>query len=421
MGITNILQGFKDRKAQKTYAKMLNGQMPIFSTFGSDIYASDVARSCARCIATEMGKLMPTHIRFVDENTRKVVNGDINALFRYAPNPLMTTQEFLEKITWLRELKYNVFIYPTYELTQAAGGTNKKRYTGLYPLNPTTIEFLEDEAGELYTKMYFTNGDSYTLPYKDLIHWRKDFSVNDLMGGNAQGQADTEALLKTLRIDDALLQGLEKAIKLSMGVRAIYKISTLKSDENQRQELQAFEAKLNAGDSGILPMDLKGELVPFTLNPQMVSKDTLEFLENKILYHFGVPLPILNGNFTDEQYQAFYEKTLEPCIIGLGQAISKTLFSKREREMGNEVICYSQKLLFTNTKNRIAVADILGNRGALTDNELLELFGYPPFEGGDIRHMSLNYIDRNIADQYQLNKLTGGKETSGDDGQKNNG
>lgn len=25
-----------------------------------------------------------------------------------------------------------------------------------------------------------------------------------------------------------------------------------------------------------------------------------------------------------------------------------------------------------------------------------------PFEGGDVRHMSLNYINRDIADQYQL-------------------
>ena len=74
--------------------------------------------------------------------------------------------------------------------------------------------------------------------------------------------------------------------------------------------------------------------------------------------------------------------------------------------MGNEVIFYSQQLLFTNTKNKIAVGDILGNRGALlTDNQLLALFGYPPFEGGDIRHMSLNYINRDLADSYQMSKF----------------
>ena len=34
------------------------------------------------------------------------------------------------------------------------------------------------------------------------------------------------------------------------------------------------------------------------------------------------------------------------------------------------------------------------------------MFGYPPFEGGEVRHMSLNYIDREIANSYQLGKLS---------------
>jgi len=141
----------------------------------------------------------------------------------------------------------------------------------------------------------------------------------------------------------------------------------------------------------------------------MIDKDTLEFIERKILNHYGVSVAILNGDFTDEQYQAFYEKKLEQNLIGLGQAFSKTLFTDRELDYGNEVIFYGQKLLFTNTKNKIAVADILGNRGALTDNQLLELFGYPPFEDGDTRHMSLNYINRDIADSYQASKFNSDK------------
>jgi len=103
---------------------------------------------------------------------------------------------------------------------------------------------------------------------------------------------------------------------------------------------------------------------------------------------------------------------LEPDVIGLGQAFSKALFTIEELEAGNEVIFYGQKLLFTNTKNKIAVADILGNRGALTDNQLLELFGYPPFDGGNARHMSLNFINREIADQYQMNNYNKAKGVS---------
>lgn len=403
MAFKNIFKNHKDKKMMKEYAKMLNGSTPVFSNFGNDIYASDVVNSCIRSIATEMSKLSPKHIRTTND-TQVNVNSSINRLLKFSPNEFMTTKDFLEKCTWLYEKNYNCFIYPKYELRDVAGGTIRN-YIGFYPLNPTNADFLEDDSGKIYIKFYFGVGESYTLPYSDIIHWRKDFSDNDIMGGDVNGNPKNQDLLKVLKVNNTITEGLDKAVKSSLSVRGLLKIQTLIDDEKQDKERKEFERKLMSSDSGILPIDLKNEYIPLNINPTIIDKNTLEFVERKILNHYGVSLPIVNGNFTDEEYQAFYEKKLEPNIIALGQAFSKTLFTDRELDHGNEVIFYGQKLLFTNTKNKIAVADILGNRGALTDNQLLEIFGYPPFEGGDTRHMSLNFINRDIADNYQMNKF----------------
>lgn len=407
MALKNIFRNYKEKKIIKEYAKMLSGGMPVFSQFGNDIYASDIVNNAIRCIATEMSKLSPKHIRTTNKQQINV-NSSINRLLKFAPNELMTTKDFLEKCTWLYEKNYNCFIYPKYEIKETSGGT-VRYYTGFYPLNPTEVDFLEDARNVLYIKFYFANGDNYTLPYSDIIHWRKDFSDNDLMGGDINGNPKTQDILKVLKINHSLIEGLEKAVKASLSVKGLLKINTMLDDEKQEKERKLFEQKLANSESGILAMDLKGEYTPININPKMIDKDTLEFIERKILNHYGVSVAILNGDFTDEQYQAFYEKKLEQNLIGLGQAFSKTLFTDRELDYGNEVIFYGQKLLFTNTKNKIAVADILGNRGALTDNQLLELFGYPPFEDGDTRHMSLNYINRDIADSYQASKFNNDK------------
>lgn len=413
MALKNIFKSYKDKKILKQYAKMLSGGVPVFSQFGNDIYASDIVNSCIRSISTEMGKLQPKHIR-TSNGIQTNVNSSINRLLKFGPNEFMTTRDFLEKCTWIYEKKYNCFIYPKYELKDVPGGTTRY-YTGFYPLNPIEVDFLEDIDGNLYIKFYFANGDNYTMPYKDIIHWRKDFSDNDLMGGDENGNPKTQDILKILKTNHTITEGLEKAVKSSLSVRGIIKINTLLDDEKQEAERRDFERKLSNSQSGIFPMDLKSEYIPITVNPTVIDKNTLEFVERKILNHYGISLPIINGDFTDEQYQAFYEKKLETNIIGLNQAFSKTLFTDRELDHGNEVIFYGQKLLFTNTKNKIAVADILGNRGALTDNQLLELFGYPPFEGGDTRHMSLNFINRDIADQYQMNKFDKGKGVKNDE------
>lgn len=401
--VKNIFKGSETNK-QMQQVRMLDGYSPIFSQFGQNVYASDVVQMCIDIIATECSKLRPQHIRTDKNGMQVTVNSSINRLFKFAPNELMTTRDFIEKIIWLLYMNYNAFIYPTYEVKTNDRGNTYRNYTGFYPLNPTQVTFLQDITGKLFVELGFANGDKFTLAYSNIIHLRKKFSVNDVMGGGMDGQPDNKALLKVLQINDTVLQGLEKAIKTSLTVRGIIKINTMLDDEKQEAERRRFEEAMNSSKSGILPIDLKGDYIDLKPDPKIIDKDTLEFLENKILYYYGVSVPILSGDFTDEQYQAFYEKTLEPLIISLGQAFSKCIFTQRELEVGNEIVFYPQKLLFTNTKNKIAVADILGNRGALTNNQLLELFGYPPYEGGDERYMSLNYIDVTLANEYQMKR-----------------
>ncbi len=392
-----------DRRAMQ-YAKMLNGYTPIFSQFGTNVYASDVVQMCIDVIATECSKLQPKHIRVDSSGMQTIPKSSLNRLFKFSPNELMTTRDFIEKVIWLLFMNYNAFIYPAYETGYDIKGNAFTNYTAFYPLNPNQVDFLQDVTGKLYVKLHFASGDSFQIPYADVIHLRKKFSLNDIMGGGLYGQPDNAALLKVLEMNDILLQGLGKAIKTSLSVRGILKINTMLDDDKQQAERARLENALNTGAAGIIPMDLKGEYIPINVDPKLIDKETLEFLQSKVLNYYGVSAPILSGDFDDEQYQAFYEKTLEPVIISLGQAFSKSVFTQRELDVGNEIVFYPQKLLYTNTKNKIAVADILGNRGAVTNNELLDLFGYPPYEGGNERYMSLNFVDVKIANEYQMKR-----------------
>ncbi|MDQ7095951.1 phage portal protein [Desulfosporosinus sp. PR] len=402
MLIQNLINNSKQSSGLKS-ARFLDSTTPLFSQFGRNIYASDVVQTCIDRIATECSKLQPRHIR--KDNAGKIINlsGDnLNRIFKFAPNELMSTRDFIEKVIWLLYLNYNAFIYPTYEIYYDARGNQQTNYTGFYPLNPTQVEFLQDQANKLFARMTFGSGQQYTLAYSDLIHLRKKFSVNDVMGGGLNGQPDNSALLKTLEINDTMLQGIGKAIKASFSIRGIIKIATLMDDDKQKAERAAFEQKMADNESGILPVDLKGDFTPITIDPKLIDSTTLEFVEKKILRWYGVSLPILNNDFSDDQYQAFYNSTLEPIVIGLGQSFSGCLFTPTEQSYNNEIVFYNRRLELMDVKNKLAILDGLGNRGALTNNELLALFGIEPYEGGDRRFVSLNYIDADIANEYQL-------------------
>lgn len=59
-----------------------------------------------------------------------------------------------------------------------------------------------------------------------------------------------------------------------------------------------------------------------------------------ILRANGCSLAILNGDYTKAQKEAYYEHALEADIKGLGQAMSRVLFTEREAAFGNEIILY---------------------------------------------------------------------------------
>ena len=404
---------WKKKKQNMVFADMLNGYTPIFSQFGQNIYASDVVQQALMCIVTEMKKLNLTHVITSDEgDTAATGQRSLNHLLQN-PNELMTKSEFLEKITWSLLFNYNAFIIPVYDIWTDAKGRVKKNYTALYPVQPNYIEFLQDPAGTLCITLKFANDYETTLPYSDVIHWRHNFSVNEFLGGNEQGQPNNEALLKTLELNNTLLQGVSSAMKSSFAINGVVKYNTLMDDGKTVTALKELEKKLLASESGFLPLDLKAEFIPIKKEIKLVDAETLKFIDEKILRNWGISLPILTGDFSKDQYEAFYQKVLEGFIITLGDAFTKTLFSDREKSYGNRIKAYPKDLVFMSVDQTLEMIRLLGDSGALYENEKRVALGLKPLqELNGVRKQSLNYVDVNIANSYQLQN----KKTEGEDG-----
>jgi HK97 family phage portal protein len=373
----------------------------LYTQFGTNIYLSDAVQQAVSCIVGEIKKLNPTHVRYKNDDPTPIRHSTVQDVLS-DPNPLMTTSEFLEKITWLLMLNYNAFIVPIYR-TWMDNGEEHRDYEALYPINPTEVDFIEDASGRLFVRFYFASGYETTFPYDNVIHIKYNYSINQYMGGDEMGQPNNEALLKTLELNKQLLDGLAKAMKASYNVNGIMKYNTLMDNEKIHEAIREFETKVNNNESGILPLDLKTEYTPLEHKLELVDADTLKFIDEKILRHFGVPLPILTGDFTEEQYEAFYQKTLEPLIVSMSQAFTKKMFTSREKAFRNRIEFYPKELIFMTISQTLEMINILSPTGGLFENEKRTALGLrplPELEGK--RYMSLNWIDANNADQYQV-------------------
>ena len=387
MGIFNFWRK-KEKPQGVKPAPTNNGGKPFYTSFGENVYASDIIVQSIRCKANEFKKLDPRHIRTAN-GAQAVINDSSIARVLKRPNPYMTTADFLEKITILLELNKNVFIYPTYYKTK--GG--EKFYTGLYPLKPSEVQYLTNDKDELFLSMRFANGYETTLPADSVIHWRKDYGVNDYFGGGMFGGNDNAGLLTMLERYDQLTQSIAKALEVSCNVTMALKVNTYSETEALKTKREEFEKNIKENKSGILVTDLSSAVEKIPRDVKLVDAETLKFFYETILRANGTSLAILNGDYTKAQKEAYYEHALEADIKGLGQAISRTIFTDREAAFGNEIVLYPNDITFMSMENKLTALQVGLPAGIFTKNEARALLGYAPIEGGDVMPRGYNEVD----------------------------
>lgn len=407
MGLIDFINKFKKIKQIFKYAKMLNGYTPIFSQFGQDIYASDVVQQAISCLVTELIKANPYHIKKDGSDLVPVENSEIQRLLE-EPNERMTQTDFFEKVYWQLFLNYNAFIVPTYY----RDNKGNKKYTGLYPIQPIDVTFLQDPEGKLGIQFKFINGYETILAYSDVIHIKYRYSINEFMGGNEKGQPDNKALLKTLELNHTLLQGVAKALKSSFSINGVIKYNTLMDDGKMEENIKNMEKRLANNESGFLPLDIKGEYIPLQNKVQLVDATTLKFIDEKILRNFGVSLPILTGDYTKAQYEAFYQKSLEPILKRTGESFTMSMFSVREKGFGNKIMMYPHELIFMDTSQKIELFDLLVDSASCYKNELRTAFGMRPLPelAGEIAMSSNKANAENNKVENEDNSSIGGSE-----------
>lgn len=368
---------FKKAEKQIVYVSedILSGRVPIYWTDrGESIYVYDVVQQAVYSIVTELKKLDPVHVRRGMGDADYVsVDGNIQSVLD-APNPFMTTSDFIEKVAWTLLLNYNAFIYPIWE---------GKSLKGLYPLQPYLVEFDTNYggSGKTWCRFHFPNGYKGDFPYESIIHLRHRYSVSEFMGGNADGQPDFDPLLDTLKLNDALLKGLAKSLNMQTSINGMVKLKTMANTDDQIARIKEFEKKLQANESGIGITDISSEFIPITKQVNLLDATTLEFIDKKIFRWFGVSIPFVDGTYTPQQYEAVYQKTLEPIVKSWGQAFTKGLFSNHAAlGFKNQIVFYTKELLFMNMEQKIKLFDILVDSESCYKNEMRTAFGMRPLK-----------------------------------------
>ena len=414
LGVLTYLKSVFKQDGRAQYSAWLTNSAPIFTSFGNNIYLSDFVNNAIDRVASEISKIdVKSIVQYGD--ALSIQNDDITRLFRFKPNPLQTTSDFLSNVEWLRRKNRNAFVYPQYERV-FANGREFKRYLAFYPLNPSAV-YIGVNGNQVWeVKLDFQDGSSYTLPYSDLIHlkWRRG-SNTVVGGGDDQGRANDYDVLRTIDALDKTIQGLPKSIEASLQIKGVYHAKTLADADKLNKTRDDFESHISTSKHGMVATDLAGDFTPVNINAPDIPEEAMKFLKSVLHERYGISEAIMSGNFTGDEHGAFYQTAIEDFINQFEQAMSACLFSAREQDVGHRIKGYYSKVSYLSTADKIKLTDLATKTRLMTLNQINGMYGIEPFDGGDVRLQSLNYADSTIVNQYQLSGGKAPKKQEDDD------
>ena len=169
-------------------------------------------------------------------------------------------------------------------------------------------------------------------------------------------------------------------------------------------------------NGGIAVLDSAAEYIPIDNKPYAIDEKQMQAVKTKIYDYLGVSEAIVNSSYDENQWAAFYESVIEPLALQLSLEFTRKLFNDRERAFGNSILFESGRLQFTSNATKVNLIREIMPMGLLTVNQALEILNLPSVSGGDRRIQSLNYVDADKAEEYQLAKAKAPAALNGDTG-----
>jgi len=380
-----------DKALEQAYTmfRTLTAYQPVFTNWGGAIYESEVVRAAIDARARHISKLKV--------ETIGSANKSLQTKLKQGPNQWQTWSQFLYRTSTILDIHNTAFIVPVFD--------ERMIITGIYPVLPTRCSLI-DYKGELWLRYQFSSGDIGAVEFRKCALLTKYQYKNDFFGESNVALNDT---MKLIGIQN---QGIEEAVKNTSTFRFMAQMGNFVKPDDLKKERARFtrdnlSTESDAGGFLLFPNTYK-DIKQIDVKPYTVDADQMEQIRENVYNYFGVNEDVLQNKAYGDAWSAFYEGAIEPFAIQFSEAITKAMFSERERAQGSLIMATANRLQYMSNNDKLNVSSQLLDRGIFSINDVREIWNLPPVENGDLRVIRGEYYS---ADE----KLTPQEETNATD------
>lgn len=347
----------------RAFFQTLTAYSPVFTNWGGAIYESEIVRASIDARARHISKLK------VEVNG--TANPSLQSKLALGPNQWQTWSQFLYRVSSILDVNNTAFIVPVFD--------ESMRITGVYPALPTSCSLVEYD-GEVWLRYQFSNGQYAAVEFRKCAVLTKHQYRHDFFGDS------NRALKETMQLIHIQNQGIEEGVKNAATFRFMAQMDNFTRPDDLAKERERFTMKNLSSESesgGMLlfPSTYKNiqqvDVKPYAADPEQMAQ-----IRENVFNYFGVSEEVLQNKAKAEDLEGFFDGCIEPFAIQFSEALTKMLFSERERAQGSYLIANANRLQYMSTSQKVQMAKELGDRGAILIDEIRELFNYAPLPNG---------------------------------------
>ena len=368
MGLFDAIFRFgKDKEQQKAvtqareYFKTLTAYKPVFHSWQGSIYESELIRAAIEARARHVSKL-----KFEIQGSARQ---GLQAKLRQGPSQYQTWPQFLARVETILCVHNTAIVVPVKDADLET--------TGYYPVLPTKCEIV-DFRGEPWVRVTFANNDKGAVRAAECVILTQYQYKNDFFGEN------NEPLKPTLKMLTLNEQGIEEAIKNGATFRFWAKMGNFAMDADLTKEADRFGKLAFSGDSNgmLLFPNTYTDIHQYNNAPYTVDPEQIKQINANVYNYFGVNEDILQNKAVGDSWSAFYEGCVEVFAVAFSDAMTKAMFTERERANGNRVMLTANRLQYMSNSEKQAITETAADRGLMSRDEIREIWNLPPLPNG---------------------------------------
>jgi hypothetical protein len=186
-----------------------------------------------------------------------------------------------------------------------------------------------------------------------------------------------QRLLRKLNLLDAVDEQSASG-KLDLIIQLPYVIKTDARREEASKRAREIEFQLKGSQYGVAYTDGTEKITQLNRPAENNLMAQVQYLTTMLYGQLGITEEVMNGTADEATMINYYNRTVEPILAAIAEAMKRTFLTKTARTQGQSIVYIRNPFLLVPVKDLAEIADKFTRNEILSSNDMRSLIGFRP-------------------------------------------